>query len=64
MTDIVKYIKRKTKGMNPATRFIWVEKNVFNPLRIESIKYVNGQIIHVPDEIDTVAEATMKKDAN
>lgn len=64
MTDIVKYIKKKTKGMNPSTRFMWVEKNIYNPFRIESIKYVNGELIHIPDDADSVGEAIMQKDAN
>lgn len=59
MTDILKIIKKKTKGMDPATRFIWVEKNIFNPLRRESIRYVNGEPIPVSEEPETVAEAIL-----
>jgi hypothetical protein len=56
------YIKRKTKGMTPAERFMWLEKNIYNPLRLESIKWVNGEPVQVPDEPSFIAEAFLEKD--
>lgn len=41
---------------------MWAERAIFNPLRIESIKYVNGEIIDVGNEIDTIGEAILAKD--
>lgn len=61
MTKMLNYIKKKTKGMTPSERFIWLEKHIYTPLRIESIKYVNGQPIPVTDEVETVGEAMLKK---
>jgi hypothetical protein len=59
--SVIKYIKRKTKEMTPSERFIWLEKHIYSPLRIESIKYVNGQAIPVSDDPETVGEAILKK---
>ena len=61
MSKVIQYIKRKTKGMTPSERFLWVEKEIFNPLRLESIKYVNGQPLPISDEVDTIGEAVLYK---
>ncbi len=62
MSKELLYIKKKTKGMTPTERFIWVEKNIYNPLRLESIKYVNGEPIPTIEEYDTISEIMLEKD--
>lgn len=64
MTYVIKYIKKKTKDMTPSERFIWLDKHVYTPLRVESIKYVNGQIIAISDDVETIGEAQLVKDAH
>ena len=62
MSKELAYIKRKTKGMTPTERFQWIERHIYNPLRIESIRYVNGKGVEVSDEVEFLAEAVLEKD--
>lgn len=58
----VRYIKRRTAKMTPSERFMWVEREIYNYFRRESIDYVNGKQIEISNEPEFIAEMMIDKD--